>query len=155
MKDVVEIIVNHQNNNNPLVEEDDDVLEENPFDPLQARNNSPRNIRHDTRWKTRFKVDLPEFTGCIREEEIIDWIFTVEEVLVFKQVPMDSRVALMAKKFRGRAASWWLQLKSTCAREGNKNCDMGQVEETPAKNISYLQFRSHHVHKITKSMPKK
>lgn len=42
----------------------------------------------------------------------------VNEVLEFKQVPEDRRVALVATKFRGKVAAWWTQLKASRERSG-------------------------------------
>jgi hypothetical protein len=54
----------------------------------------------------------------MQPEEFLDWVAAVEEILVFKRVPEDRRVSLVATKFRGRAAAWWQQLKQTRARQG-------------------------------------
>lgn len=43
---------------------------------------------------------------------------TVEEILEFKQVPPGRRVPLVAMRFRGHAATWWKQLKTTRSRAG-------------------------------------
>ncbi|ESQ56324.1 hypothetical protein EUTSA_v10027485mg, partial [Eutrema salsugineum] len=69
----------------------------------------------DRRWESGLKVDIPEFQGSVRGEDLLDWTIAVEEVLEFKQVPPDRQVPLVATRFRDRAASWWLQLKSTRA----------------------------------------
>lgn len=113
----------HHQRDEHVIGDDDDMIDENPFAPLQAQVNRYQNWNHgpivdNRRWENGFKSDLPEFTGSIRGEELIDWIVTVEEIIEFKQVPVNRQVALVATKFRGQAASWWLQLKSTRAREG-------------------------------------
>ncbi|CAA0821472.1 F-box associated ubiquitination effector family protein, partial [Striga hermonthica] len=43
---------------------------------------------------------------------------SVEAVLRFKEVPEDRRVDLVATRFRGRAAAWWMQLTSMRHRQG-------------------------------------
>ena len=63
-----------------------------------------------------FKLDIPEFKGCLQPEEFLDWVAAVEEILEFKKVPQDKRVSLMATKFKGRAAAWWQQLKQSRIR---------------------------------------
>uniref|UniRef100_A0A0D3AV87 CCHC-type domain-containing protein n=1 Tax=Brassica oleracea var. oleracea TaxID=109376 RepID=A0A0D3AV87_BRAOL len=113
----------HQRRDEHVIEDDEDRDDENPFASLQAQVNRPRNwdrgpMVEDRRWENGFKSDLPEFTGSIRGEELVDWLVTVEEIIEFKQVSANRQVALVATKFRGQAASWWLQLKSTRAREG-------------------------------------
>jgi hypothetical protein len=42
----------------------------------------------------------------------------VEEVLEFKQVPEDRRVALVATKLRVRVGAWWQQIKKTRTLQG-------------------------------------
>lgn len=72
--------------------------------------------QNDTRWEAGFRVDIPEFHGGIRGDQLLDWLVSVEEILEFKGVPEDRKVALVATKFRGHAASWWQQTKSTRTR---------------------------------------
>ncbi|EOA34176.1 hypothetical protein CARUB_v10021678mg, partial [Capsella rubella] len=81
-------------------------------------NGSREGDHEDKRWELGFKLDIPEFHGSIRGDELLDWLVAVDEVMEFKQVPDSRKVALVATKFRGRAASWWLQLKATRARIG-------------------------------------
>ncbi|KAH7866670.1 hypothetical protein Vadar_023461 [Vaccinium darrowii] len=51
-------------------------------------------------------------------EEFLDWVNAVEEIMDFKEVPMERRVPLMATRFRGRASAWWQQLKISRNRQG-------------------------------------
>lgn len=110
--------------------------------PLLAKNSQRRENhgfdgegnREDRRWELGFKLDIPEFHGSVRGEELLDWLVAVEEVLEFKQVPESRKVALVATKFRGRAASWWMQLKTTRARTGK------------AKIASWAQLMKHLKH---------
>lgn len=61
---------------------------------------------------------MPEFHGGVRGEELLDWLVVVQEILEFKRVHEERKVALVATKFCGNAASWWLQLKATRSRAG-------------------------------------
>lgn len=61
-----------------------------------------------------FKVDLPEFSGTMDASDFLDWLYAVEEVLDFKEVPDSRCVKLVATRLRGRAAAWWQQLKMLC-----------------------------------------
>ncbi|CAA7028459.1 unnamed protein product [Microthlaspi erraticum] len=72
----------------------------------------------DRNWELGFKVEIPEFHGGARGDELLDWLVAVDEAMEFKQVPDHRKVPVVATKFRGRAASWWLQLKATRARTG-------------------------------------
>lgn len=65
-------------------------------------------------------MEIPEFHGGGRGDVLLDWMVSVEEILDFKQVPEDRRVPLVAMRFRGHAASWWKQLKTTRARTGSQ-----------------------------------
>ncbi|KAH7840743.1 hypothetical protein Vadar_020993 [Vaccinium darrowii] len=69
-------------------------------------------------WESGLRIDLPEFQGGLTPEEFLDWVAAMDEVLEFKQVPEDKRVSLVATRFRGRAATWWQQLKQTRLRQG-------------------------------------
>ncbi|KAG2269597.1 hypothetical protein Bca52824_064152 [Brassica carinata] len=54
----------------------------------------------DSAWKTSFKIELPEFKGSTNAEDLLDWFVTVEEILEFKQIPLDRCVPLIAIRFR-------------------------------------------------------
>ncbi|XP_056843066.1 uncharacterized protein LOC130495657 [Raphanus sativus] len=72
----------------------------------------------NNRWENSFKVDIPEFHGGLKGDDLVDWLISVEEILDFKQVPPHRRVSLVAMRFRGHAATWWKQLKTTRSRTG-------------------------------------
>lgn len=76
--------------------------------------------RDDRRWEAGLKLDIPEFHGGAKGEELLDWLVAVEELLEFEQVREDQKVPLVATKFRGKAASWWMQLKTTRSRLGKE-----------------------------------
>lgn len=113
---------------NPRLEEkeaDDDrnpfanrrrLVENDNYDHRALR--APRAGNTESRWESGFKVKIPEFHGGGRGDVLLDWMVSVEEVLDFKQVPEDRRVPLVAMRFRGHAASWWKQLKTTRSRTG-------------------------------------
>ncbi|XP_013751647.1 uncharacterized protein LOC106454008 [Brassica napus] len=92
----------------------------NPFAPLcNNRVVAPANVQaEDVPWERGFKTEIPEFHGNASAEELLDWLVTVEEILEFKQVPMERCVPVLSMRFRGRAAPWWSQLKATRARLG-------------------------------------
>lgn len=68
--------------------------------------------------KTIIEEVIPEFHGGLKGDDLIDWLVSVEEILDFKQVPPARRVPLVAMRFRGHAATWWKQLKTTRSRTG-------------------------------------
>ena len=70
------------------------------------------------RWKLGVWTKIPKFQGDLSPEEFLDWLGVVEEILEFKNVPKNARVALVATRLRGRAAAWWQQLKLSRTRMG-------------------------------------
>lgn len=99
-------------------DEDDPFMDDNPFAGLRRQ---PRHIEaDDRRWENSFKLDLPEFDGSGDPETFLDWLNATEELLDFKQVPMDRRAALVVTRLRGRATAWWQQLKHTRHRQGKQ-----------------------------------
>ncbi|KAF8106014.1 hypothetical protein N665_0148s0002 [Sinapis alba] len=103
----------HLRNQRPPYNEDEDDNHQRLFyEDLRRHDN------HDDRWERGFRVDIPEFHGGLRGDELIDWLISVEEIMEFKQVPLDRRVSLVAMRFRGHAATWWKQLKTTRSRTG-------------------------------------
>ncbi|GJY28283.1 putative nucleotidyltransferase, ribonuclease H [Tanacetum coccineum] len=65
-------------------------------------------------WESGMRVNIPEFDGdTLNPRGFIDWLVAVEEVFEFKEVPENKRVSLIATKLRGRASTWWQQLKLT------------------------------------------
>ncbi|XP_020877200.1 uncharacterized protein LOC110227444 [Arabidopsis lyrata subsp. lyrata] len=101
----------HHQQLNPLAIANPYQQEVLPFRPHDHR-------QQDTRWEAGFKVEIPEFHGGIKGDSLIDWLVTVEETLDYKRVPDDRRIPLVATRFRGQAASWWQQLKTSRARSG-------------------------------------
>ncbi|GJZ72353.1 reverse transcriptase domain-containing protein [Tanacetum coccineum] len=99
---------------------------ENPF--FEGRGSSsdeePDRPRRDQkednrRWEFGMRVNIPEFDGnTLNPEGFIDWLVAVEEVFEFKEVLENKRVSLIATKLRGRAFTWWQQLKLTRERVG-------------------------------------
>lgn len=100
----------------------------NPIAPLHQR--APRRHNNNTydsdsdkegtyaSCKSCFKLTIPEFNGSTVAEELLDWFVTVEEILEFKEIPLDRCVPVIAIRFRDRAAAWWSQTKTTRARLG-------------------------------------
>lgn len=87
----------------PVFDEGSTDEEGNPFaDEDQQRQNMGfrhNRDREDRSWEIGFKVELPEFHGGTRGEELLDWLVAVQEMLEFKRVPEARKVALVATKF--------------------------------------------------------
>lgn len=97
-------------------DDDDTLTADNPFATLNRHDGRRPNANN--RWESSFRVDIPEFMGSGTPDAFLDWIFAVEELLDFKEVPTNRRVALVATRLRGRASSWWHHLKTTRLRQG-------------------------------------
>ncbi|KAH9723702.1 Endonuclease [Citrus sinensis] len=91
----------------------------NPFSGRHPRTEST----DDRRWESGLRIDIPEFQGSGRPEELLDWINAIEEVFEYKEVPENKLVSLAATRFRGRVAAWWQQTKLTRIRQGKKKID--------------------------------
>uniref|UniRef100_A0A0D3AM03 Retrotransposon gag domain-containing protein n=1 Tax=Brassica oleracea var. oleracea TaxID=109376 RepID=A0A0D3AM03_BRAOL len=127
-------------------EEDDD----NPFAPL-GRTNQNRNNNNDfdsdndvdkKSWKSSFKLEILEFKGSTIPEELLDWFVTVEEILEFKEIPLDRCVPFIAIRFRDRAPAWWSQTKTTRTRLGkSKISTWAKLKKKMQKKFT-LQLRS-------------
>ena len=128
VREITETVLQHQRDRDRrrvLFEEESTEVEDNPFAEEELRQgnrmNLPNRDREDRSWEMGFKVEIPEFHGGVRGEELLDWLVAVQELLEFKRVPEERKVALVATKFRGKAASWWLQVKATRVRAGKSN----------------------------------
>lgn len=62
-------------------------------------------------------MDIPEFHGTGSHDDCLDWIHATEELLDFKEVHNDRRVALVATYLCGCASSWWFHLKTIRLRQ--------------------------------------
>ena len=94
-------VVNQPRNRSPtlrFVEEDEvdynvkDEME-NPFAGHRRRREKPLVSYNSNIWESGFKLDIPEFKGCLQLEEFLDWVAAIEEILEFKEVPQDKRVS--------------------------------------------------------------
>ncbi|KAL5831601.1 hypothetical protein ACOSQ4_016955 [Xanthoceras sorbifolium] len=105
------------NPNAGAVEDESNEESESQVEIPQQRRQAPE--RDDSRrWESGMRTKIPEFQGNLSPEEFLDWLGVVEEILEFKNVPANARVALVATRLRGRAAAWWQQLKLTRTRIG-------------------------------------
>lgn len=89
---------------------------ENPFH-RSVHNVEPPG-RDEPRWEANSKVEIPEFYGTLKAEEFIDWLNTVEWVFEFKDVPDNKKVKLVGISLKGRASTWWEQVRVMRERRG-------------------------------------
>ncbi|CDY33541.1 BnaC02g26150D [Brassica napus] len=96
---------NHpQKRNDQHTESDNEEILDNG-EEIDNRFNPPN------RWESSFHSDIPKLHGTLSPKDFIDWLNTVEEILMFRQVPDDMQVPLFATRFKGRAMGWRQQLK--------------------------------------------
>uniref|UniRef100_A0A0D3DIN6 Retrotransposon gag domain-containing protein n=1 Tax=Brassica oleracea var. oleracea TaxID=109376 RepID=A0A0D3DIN6_BRAOL len=67
----------------------------------------------------------------------------IQELLEFKRVPEERKVTLVATRFRGKAASWWLQQKASRSREGKSSINSwAEIEKVMRK--AFLPYNFDH-----------
>ncbi|GKE20874.1 reverse transcriptase domain-containing protein [Tanacetum coccineum] len=96
-----------------------DQLANRMNDMMNPRRRRDHNSRGSEDEEPENLVNILEFDGnTLNPEGFIDWLVVVEEMFEFKEVPENKRVSLIATKLRGRASTWWKQLKLTRERVG-------------------------------------
>ena len=109
--------LNAQRNAAPTEEHDEEQSDHednaNPFAFLGGNQRQAPPIQLNEQWDRSFKFEIPEFHGSQVAEELLDWIATVDEILEFKQVPLESCVLVLAMRFISRATAWWTQLRAS------------------------------------------
>ncbi|KAL6502157.1 hypothetical protein OROHE_024750 [Orobanche hederae] len=71
-------------------DEEDTVFMVNP---LHRACNTPPATGGGSRWDQGFLIEILEFSWALDPVDFLDWIHTVDDILEFKQVPDDRRVA--------------------------------------------------------------
>ena len=80
-------------------------------------------------WESRFEIGCPEFDGSLDHEEFVDWLSQVEEIFACYAIPESKKVKLAATNLRGKARSWWEQLKIQRLRKRkNQDSYLGEDE---------------------------
>ena len=62
-------------------------------------------------WESRFEIEFLEFNSSLDHEEFVDWLSQVEEIFACYDIPESKKVKWAATNLRGKARSWWEQLK--------------------------------------------
>ena len=77
-----------------------------------------------------FQVELPEFFGTLQAEGFIDWLHELECIFDYKEVHDQVKLKLVAIKLKGRASTWWEQLRRSRNRQGkSKIIDWEKMEK--------------------------
>jgi len=112
------MLMANQNTFRPLDSSSDGDKEGSKEDLVPQPRRRARACEDSQRWKLGMQTKISKFHGDLSPEEFLDWLRDVEEILEFKKVPTNARVALVATRLRGRAAAWWQQLKLSRTRMG-------------------------------------
>ncbi|GJZ40979.1 hypothetical protein Tco_0587865, partial [Tanacetum coccineum] len=62
--------------------------------------------------------DVPTFHGSMNVEDFLVWMSESDTFFKFYEIPMGSRVDLVAYKLKGGAQSWWKSLQLIRERQG-------------------------------------
>jgi len=100
-----------------------------------------------------FRVEIPKFEGKLSPDEFLEWMYTIECIFEYKDVPEDKKVKLVAVRLRKYASLWWTNL---CAkRVRNRKSKIRTWEKMKAKLRSrfllstYIQDSYSQLHNLT------
>jgi hypothetical protein len=86
---------------------------------------------------------VPEFSGVLIPDDLIDWINHVECVFEYHDIPNHKKVKLVGTKLKGRASAWWEQIQMQRVRFGKKKIQDWNKMKTKLQEqfmpFSYLQ----------------
>ena len=74
--------------------------------------------RNELRLGYSFKVEVPKFQGSPKSEDFVDWLNIVERMFDCYEVMDEKEMKLVAICLKGKAFSWWEQLKISYQRRG-------------------------------------
>ena len=64
------------------------------------------------------KVDIPKFEGQLDPDLFLEWLWTVESVFAYNDIPENHKVKLVALRLRKYASIWWTNLVAKRVRQG-------------------------------------
>ncbi|KAH9650278.1 hypothetical protein KPL70_026314 [Citrus sinensis] len=108
----------------------------NPFSGRRPRTEST----DDRRWESGLRIDIPQFQGSGRPEELLDWINAIEEVFEYKEVPENKLVSLTATRFQAHQQA--LQLEKQFIRHTNNSSFRGAQSVVRDNSNPTSQFRT-------------
>ena len=76
--------------------------------------------KYEQKWKCSFKIDVPEFSGGLIPDDLIDWFNHVECVFEYHDIPNHKKVKIVGTKLKGRASAWWEQIQTQRVKFGKK-----------------------------------
>jgi hypothetical protein len=63
---------------------------------------------------------VPEFSGGLIPDDLIDWLNHVECFFEYHDIPNHKKVKIVGTKLKGRASAWWEQIQTQRVRFGKK-----------------------------------
>ncbi|KAL5799431.1 hypothetical protein ACOSQ4_032315 [Xanthoceras sorbifolium] len=96
----------NQNTFRPLdsssnVDEEGSDEESSEEDLVPQPRRGARALKDGRRWESGMRTEIPEFQSNLLPEEFLDWLGVVEEILNFKNMPANARVALVGTQCCG------------------------------------------------------
>ena len=80
-------------------------------------------------WESRFEIEFPKFDGILDHEEFVDWLSQAKEIFTSYDILESKKVKLAGTNLRGKARSWWEQLKIQRLRKRkNQDSYLGEDE---------------------------
>jgi len=100
-----------------------------------------------------FRIELPEFERKLDPDEFLDWLYTIERIFEYKEIPAESKVKLVALKLRKYASIWWTNLCAKRIRNRKEKIRTWEKMKTKLKArflpSSYVQDRYAQLHSLT------
>ena len=80
-------------------------VEEEQVDPKEQR--TIRILKAMKNGQHKVRGDIPMYDGSLKEEEILEWIASMDDYFECEEVPNEQRVRLAKTKLKGHALLWW------------------------------------------------
>jgi len=112
-----------QNNNNPTglqYQRHRGQEQQNFFDQYRQHEQRTYPPYENEYGKYRLRLEIPQFNGHMRIEEVLDWLIEVERFFEVMEIPDNKKVKLVSVRFKSGASVWWEQVTTARARQQKK-----------------------------------
>ena len=93
-------------------EQEEEQLERMPFEERMLRALEGRN--------DGIKVEVPEYAGNLKPEELIDWLNSMEKFFEWKPMTEEKKVKFACTKLKGHAMIWWDHVQKDRTKKGKE-----------------------------------